>query len=143
MGIFRLQINAMKKVPLALIWALCAFWLGACAHQVADNKLPADGNYVLFSLDGRQVDWPRPVDARLDNGQFGGNGPVNRWSGLVSDGQLGAIALTRMAGPADDMERERRLMAAIEGARLRVGPDGRLEFVRGDRLTAVFLPKSR
>ncbi|MGE9297189.1 MAG: META domain-containing protein [Puniceicoccales bacterium] len=119
------------------------FFIAGCAHEEAKPTMPKDGNYVLFTLDGVEPSTPEPVELKLEKGQLSGRGPINRWTTELKGDQVGVFAVTRMAGPADLMSVESKLMGAMENSTIRVGPQNRLEFVRGGKIRAVFLPKSR
>ncbi|MEO0794679.1 MAG: META domain-containing protein [Verrucomicrobiota bacterium] len=126
----------------AILFIVFSFFVSACTHQ-DPGALPEKGYYILFQLDGERPDVESPVELTLESGRFSGVGPVNRWQAPINGNRVGQIALTRMMGPPAQMSVEDRLMSALEGATVQLGSDGQLEFVQGDVVRAVFLPKSK
>jgi len=87
--------------------------------------------WVVESIGGVPATEPRPQLSLGEDGRLTGTTGVNRISGTYeAEGELIHITgtgMTRMAGPAQAMEQERRFLAALEGWQAyRVG-DGRLE----------------
>ncbi len=74
------------------------------------------GDYTIQTLRGNRYDIS-PAVINIQEGRISGQGPVNRWSAPLVDGnKIGSVISTRMAGSPEKMEAEQQLLSALEGS---------------------------
>ena len=141
------RIARRRVTPFALGLVLIA--VAACAAPPSTDDSPAvlaGTNWTLRSLAGGDVTTPSPTLSFEEAGRVGGNAGVNRFGGEASiEGRslrLGPLMTTRMAGPPDRMELERRYLEALADTNRWSIVDGRLELFGPDGLLATFVSAS-
>lgn len=126
--------------------------LGGCANPTGDSGLTLGGPvWRLAALGGKAVEpaeQPATLQFDLSSSRATGFTGVNRYSGdFVLDGArltFGPAAVTKMAGPPERMEIERRMTAALAATtRWRIR-ERQLELLAGDDyVLAAFTVSSR
>ena len=106
---------------------------------------PEPYTWVVESIDGRPTTDPKPHISLGEDGRLTGTTGVNRISGTyVAEDELLRIVgtgMTRMAGPAEAMEQERRFLAALEGWQAFQVGDGWLKLGRVDHGLVLVLAR--
>ena len=109
---------------------LMAVVLGACASNEKPRPIKGFspiGQWRLIAMEGKDVNLPegarQPTMTVSDDGSVSGMAGINRYSATVDTGAwtefqwvLGTAAMTRMGGPAQAMEFERRYMELLDRA---------------------------
>jgi predicted amidohydrolase YtcJ/heat shock protein HslJ len=106
----------------------------------------AGKEWTLITLNGEVIDSAEPPTMKFERGRLSIFGGVNRLSGSYAliDNQsvtLGQLSSTRMAGPPEKMELERRFsqaLASIDGFHVK---DNKLDLLSGGKVVAVFQVK--
>jgi putative lipoprotein len=84
-----------------------------------EKREQVDGSWRLVEIDGEPVVPDSPGEIRFGDGQVSGRVGVNRFNGsyTLTGGtiEFGPAATTRMAGPAELMDLERRFHQALQG----------------------------
>lgn len=114
---------------LPLLCLLAALWAGACSSsEPAPEPPPAPrlfAHWDLVELHGQPRRFEGEVPSLIvsPDGKLAGFSGVNRFTGQADRAALdegrfeaGPMAMTRMAGSAEDMAFERRYMGALEAA---------------------------
>lgn len=123
----------------------------ACSSPAPQTKpVPAPrifGQWELVELNGQAqtFDGRPPTLALAPDGKVAGFAGVNRYTGQADaqglrEGRLdlGPLAVTMMAGSAEEMAFERRYLGAIEGAERAELREGKLELWTGSTCVARF-----
>lgn len=134
-----------------LLVLLCLSALAACgSSKPLEEPAPAPrvfGQWELVELNGQAMafDDRAPSLALAPDGKVAGFAGVNRFTGQADSKDLregrfavGALAVTRMAGSAEQMAFERRYLAALESAERIQLRDGVLELWDGSSCLARF-----
>lgn len=121
----------MKSIT-ALIVSLTLLLVG-CASQNAS----LEGTYTLTELTGYEAPDNASVTMTVTPDRIGGKGPINSWNGPLTDGMIGMLISTKMAGPPELMEMETAFYQAIDGAMLELDGDT-LNLVKDGATVAVF-----
>lgn len=144
-------MNVPRFLGWVACWGLAALLLGGCTNPAGNSGLTLAGpEWTLVELGGRPVESAggAPVPSlRFDGAaaRAAGYAGVNRYSGEYTlDGArltFGPAVLTKMAGPPERMELERRFTAALAATtRWRIR-DRQLELLAGDDyVLAKFAP---
>jgi heat shock protein HslJ len=78
-----------------------------------------DGSWRLVEIDGEPVDPDAPNEIQFDGGRVSGRVGVNRFNGSYTVSadtiEFGPVATTRMAGPPELMDLERRFHQSMLG----------------------------
>lgn len=136
-------------VPFLIVALVMASLASAtsCSSPPAAETSPVslDGTrWTLDSLAGASVTDPQPTLSFEEPGRAAGSAGVNRFGGAASiDGRsirLGPFMATRMAGPPERMELERRYLEALGQATRWSVVGGRLELSGPDGPLATFVP---
>ena len=130
-------------MPILALVSACASPTSATRDPVAPASL--DGTrWTLRSLAGDAVTPPPPTLAFTEPDRVGGNSGVNRFGGgaaVAGDSlRLGPFMSTRMAGPPERMELERRYLEALDEIDRWAIVEGRLELAGPDGTLATFEP---
>jgi heat shock protein HslJ len=136
-----------------LLALLCLALVAACgSSKPRAESTPAPrvfGQWELIELNGQAMafDDRAPSLALAPDGKVAGFAGVNRFTGQADSRDLregrfavGALAVTKMAGSAEQMAFERRYLAALEGAERIQVRDGVLELWDGSTCLARFEP---
>ncbi len=134
-------MTSLRLTP--LMAALCGIWLlllGGCANPAGNSGLTLGGQpWRLVALGGKPVEvQERAPSLQFDlaAGRAAGFAGVNRYSGDITlDGArltFGPAILTKMAGPPERMELERRFTAALAATTSWRIRERQLELLAGD-----------
>lgn len=135
-------MNFPRFLSWAAGWSLAVLLVGGCANPAGNSGLTLSGpEWTLVELGGRPVDATAGAPApslRFEGAAARATGfaGVNRYSGeyLLDGARLtfGPAVLTKMAGPPERMELERRFTAALAATtRWRIR-ERQLELLAGD-----------
>ena len=137
---------------LPLVCLLAALWAGACSSsEPAPEPAPAPrlfATWDLVELHGqpRRFQGEVPSLVLSPDGKLAGFAGVNRYTGQADRAALdegrfetGPLALTRMAGSAEDMAFERRFLGALEAATHCEVVDGQFVLSAGGAALARFV----
>lgn len=150
------MLSTKSRVPPPASWRIGALLLvigaaaASCSTPPASEAPPASlegTRWTLRTLAGGVVTPPPPTLSFEEPGRAHGDSGVNRFGGeAVVEGasiRLGPFMATRMAGPPDRMELERRYLEALGQATRWAIAEGRLELSGADEVLATFEPSSR
>lgn len=135
------------KLTLALALAATTACLSACASgSGGDAKVPLRATeWTLDSMGGKSVPSDSGITLTLGtDGNAAGNAGVNRYFGRYNLDEAGGtlsflgMGSTRMAGPADRMNRESEYLSALAGTAMFRRKGEKLELI-GEK-TLVFQP---
>lgn len=121
----------MKSIT-ALIISLTLLFVG-CATQNAS----LEGTYTLTELTDYEAPDNASVTMTVTPDRIGGKGPINNWNGPLTDGMIGMMISTKMAGPPELMKMENAFYQAIDGTSLELDGDT-LNLVKDGATVAVF-----
>jgi heat shock protein HslJ len=140
-------LRTMAPFPIAALLAASLASATSCSSPPAAENSPVSlegTRWTLDSLAGATVTDPRPTLSFEESGRAAGSAGVNRFGGEASiDGRsirLGPFMATRMAGPPERMELERRYLEALATATRWSIVDGRLELADAEVMLAKFDP---
>lgn len=127
----------MFKRYISLLLLGIGVLFGGCAST---SSMPSSGDFVLSEINGQAAS-AGDVTLSIRDGNIIGRGPINNWRASITDGVVGPMISTRMAGPPEAMQLESKLLSVLEGASLsREG--GELVFTKGSD-TVTFAPQSK
>lgn len=141
---------ATRFLPLLCLLAAAVLAPACSSPEPEPPPAPAPrvfGQWELVELNGQTLvfDGRAPSLALAPDGKVAGFAGLNRFTG-ETDAQglregriaLGPMAVTKMAGSAEDMAFERRFLAALEGAQRAELRDGKLELWADNACVARF-----
>lgn len=146
---FRGLLRVLCPLVLSLV-VLSVMVVPSCRTPAGVDDSPAsllDTRWVLASLSGGTITAPAPTLAFEEEGRVHGSSGVNRFGGdCTIDGtqiRFGSLMSTKMAGPPERMELERRYLEVLAEVDRWSIVEGRLELSASGRVLATFDPAPR
>lgn len=141
---FRGLLRVLSPLVLSLV-VLSVMVVPSCRTPAGVDDSPAsllDTRWVLASLSGGTITAPAPTLAFEEEGRVHGSSGVNRFGGdCTIDGtqiRFGSLMSTKMAGPPERMELERRYLEVLGKATRWSVTKGRLTLADAEGALAVF-----
>lgn len=123
---------------LSLAIALISLTACSSTRQTTETN-ERNGEYGIVELNSAKFE-QTPAYIYLFENRISGEGPVNKWSAQITNGQVGNVVSTRKAGPEIFMRIEQALFQSLTGSTLKDARFGKIHFVKADE-TLIVLKK--
>lgn len=138
----RHAVRAINRVILCILPGASLLACASTAGKPDHSSTLVDTRWVLSSLTGGTITAPPPTLAFDEDGRVHGSSGVNRFGGECTiegtEIRFGPLMSTKMAGPPDRMELERRYLEVLGRSNRWTVTKGRLTLADGEGTLAVF-----